>query len=262
MNEHTQLRNVLAVTALALAMAGCASQGPKVNLFCTAAGALVGGGGVAAIGASGGAAAAGVAVGAALGAIACPEEAPAPTPMPMAAAPAPAPEPVPEPDSDGDGVKDSMDQCPDTPKGEMVDANGCPPILLTLTGVNFRFDSAELEPAAEGILDQAVEALNKARSVTVRIEGHADSTGPEAYNLKLSERRAESVQAYLVAHGIAASRMTTAGRGESMPVASNDTKEGRRMNRRAEFHVEGVAPMSSGGAGESWRRLDQPITRY
>jgi OOP family OmpA-OmpF porin len=256
MNNNAHVNKMFAVSALALAMTGCASQGQNPNLLCTAAGAIVGGAGTAAVVDVTGAALAGAAVGALLGAIACPEAAPAPAPA-VAAAPAPEPAPAPDPDSDGDGVKDSMDKCPGTPPGKKVDANGCPEILLTLNGVNFKFNSAKLEPESEKILDQAVGALNQASSVNVRVEGHTDSIGSDAYNMKLSQKRADAVKGYLVGKGIAASRMSTAGRGEGQPVASNDTDQGRYMNRRVEFHVEGAAGSRRMGSGtESWRNLD------
>ena len=143
-------------------------------------------------------------------------------------------------DSDGDGVADYLDKCPGTPAGAKVDTNGCPEILLTLTGVNFAFNSSKIDVKSEHILDEAVTALNNAISVDIRIEGHTDSVGSEAYNLKLSQKRADAVKAYLVAHGIAASRLSTVGMGESHPVAANNTAEGRYQNRRVELHVVGA----------------------
>jgi outer membrane protein OmpA-like peptidoglycan-associated protein len=176
-----------------------------------------------------------------------------------------APAAMPDLDSDGDGVVDRLDACPDTPHGKKVDARGCPEILLTLTGVNFDFDKSTIKPDAAQILNQAVDELNKAKAVDVRIEGHTDSIGSEAYNLKLSQRRADAVELYLVDHGIPAARLSTEGKGESQPVASNDTAEGRYQNRRVEFHVAGESPVYSSGSTtgvESWRSLDQPVTYY
>jgi OOP family OmpA-OmpF porin len=108
---------------------------------------------------------------------------------------------------------------------------------MILEGVNFAFDSAAIAPESEAILDKAVEALKNAPTVHVRVEGHTDSIGSEQYNLKLSQRRAEAVVNYLVGQGIEASRLEPVGYGESEPVASNATKEGRYRNRRVELEV-------------------------
>ena len=161
--------------------------------------------------------------------------------QPVAAAPM-ARAVVPEVDSDGDGVVDRLDRCPNTPAGTKVNADGCPDILMTLTGVNFKFDSSQIDPSATDILDRAVSALHEASGVAVRIEGHTDSTGTEAYNLLLSQRRADAVRAYLAQHGIAAARLSTSGQGEGHPVDSNDTEAGRFQNRRVELHVLSNAP--------------------
>ena len=156
-------------------------------------------------------------------------EAAVPAPMVVAA----------ELDSDGDGVMDGADLCPGTPAGTKVDANGCPAILLTLTGVNFKFDSSAIDPTSDQILAQAVTALDSAPAVRVVVVGHADSIGTDAYNLRLSNQRANAVREYLVAHGIAGSRLTAEGRGEREPVQSNDTAAGRFENRRVELRVVG-----------------------
>jgi outer membrane protein OmpA-like peptidoglycan-associated protein len=123
---------------------------------------------------------------------------------------------------------------------------------VTLRGVNFDFNKATIKSDSAAILDDAVATLNKASTVNVDVVGHTDSVGSESYNQKLSERRAEAVMGYLVDHGISASRLSSSGRGESEPVASNDTKEGRYENRRVELRTNGytsAAPAaSSGGA--------------
>lgn len=166
----------------------------------------------------------------------------APTPQP---APAPATTATPA-DSDGDGVPDSSDQCPGTPPGTEVDANGCPveeeaPIVLK--GVQFEYNSAKLTADAQDRLDNVVNALKGSSDIDVRIEGHTDSLGNAAYNLKLSQERADSVKRYLVDHGISSSRLTTKGYGETRPVAPNtkpdgsDNPAGRAKNRRVELHV-------------------------
>ncbi len=107
-----------------------------------------------------------------------------------------------------------------------------------LEGVHFAFDSAELTPDSRTTLDDAVAKLKKARHIRVEIAAHTDSIGTEDYNLKLSERRAKAVFDYFVTHGIDGSRLTVKGYGESQPVASNDTKEGRALNRRVELRVQ------------------------
>jgi OOP family OmpA-OmpF porin len=91
------------------------------------------------------------------------------------------------------------------------------------------------------VLDEAAQILQDNPDVRVTIEGHTDAVGSDAYNQQLSERRAAAVKRYLVTKGIAADRLETVGRGESEPVSSNETDEGRAMNRRAELKVQGGA---------------------
>ena len=252
MKRITKLIFALAMLAV---MSGCAMQpertGASFNSFCTLAGAVVGGGGTAAVTLAAGPIGAGVFVGALLGTLACADDTPAP--QPVAATPPPAPVPVRELDSDGDGVMDRSDRCPDTPRGSSVNAYGCPDILLVLTGINFKFDSSRIEPDSERILDQAVNTLNKVDPVDVRIEGHTDSIGSDAYNMKLSDRRANAVRDYLIGRGINGARLSTDGKGESQPVAPNDTDAGRYQNRRVEFHVvgDGRVSMNADYSGDS-----------
>jgi outer membrane protein OmpA-like peptidoglycan-associated protein len=109
---------------------------------------------------------------------------------------------------------------------------------IVLRGINFDFDKSNIKPEAEPVLDAAVEVLKENPGVNIRVAGYTDSTGPDAYNQGLSERRAKSVRDYLVAHGIEASRLTAVGFGEADPVASNDTKDGRAQNRRVTLDVQ------------------------
>lgn len=109
---------------------------------------------------------------------------------------------------------------------------------IVLRGVNFDFDKATIRPDAARILDEAVATLKAEPDIEVLIVGHTDSIGSEAYNLRLSQRRAQAVRDYLVKHGISAARLKVKGMGESQPVASNDTAEGRAQNRRVELLVE------------------------
>lgn len=105
------------------------------------------------------------------------------------------------------------------------------------SGVLFDVDSAELKPDAISNLNKLAEILQKYPDTNILIEGHTDSAGNEDHNMKLSEKRAKSVQDYLVQQKIASNRMTVKWYGESKPVASNDTEEGKRQNRRVEISI-------------------------
>jgi outer membrane protein OmpA-like peptidoglycan-associated protein len=225
---------IFSLLLLVLLASGCATTGGRGEnqWLCAAAGALIGGGGAAAMDGDVGPAMASAAVGAALGYLACNQGEPAkPEPAPT---PAPAPKPEPEKDTDGDGVLDRSDDCPGTPRGTPVDAHGCPEIP-DLQGVNFEFDRADLTAEGKAILDRGAALLEGNPSVRVEIVGHTDSRGSDEYNQRLSERRAGTVRAYLESKGISANRLSASGRGESAPVASNETDEGRAQNRRVEL---------------------------
>jgi len=122
--------------------------------------------------------------------------------------------------------------------GQPMTLDGCKTgDTLVLRGVNFDFDKATLTVNAKALLDMVADALLARSDVKVEIAGHTDAKGSDAYNLKLSDRRAASVKAYLVSKGIAEERMTTMGYGESVPVADNASDEGRELNRRVELKV-------------------------
>lgn len=189
---------------------------------------------------------------------------PAPAPVQVVAPAAPV-------DSDGDGVPDDLDKCPGTAPGVKVDANGCPlnPCktpeagerislegcgvgdVIVLRGVNFEFDKARLTANAETILNQVSDELNEHVDITVELGGHTDSLGSDEYNQRLSEKRAAAVKKYLGAHGIATERMTSVGFGESAPVDSNETEEGRERNRRVELKVLSGATTTPPPAAEA-----------
>ncbi len=172
---------------------------------------------------------------------------------PAAAAPAPAPAPVApvapscaDLDDDGDGVNNCNDKCPNSQAGQIIGPDGCPaPISIDLKGVNFDYDKATLRPDAVGILGEAAEILKRYPELRVEVAGHTDSKGTDAYNQKLSERRAKAVYDYLANNGVAASRLVgPVGYGESRPIAPNtnadgsDNPEGRAKNRRTELNVQ------------------------
>lgn len=159
-------------------------------------------------------------------------------------------------DEDSDGVFDRRDRCPDTPENTEVDHRGCPlpqypvavkPVepapqseVITLSdagNVLFDFDKSDLTPAAKSQLDTLMDKLRNADVVSIKVIGHTDSKGSDAYNQALSERRASSVAAYLLSQGLAPNKLTSEGRGESEPVADNASDEGRAENRRVELHI-------------------------
>jgi OmpA-OmpF porin, OOP family len=210
------MRTVACAAAVAMAAAGCSTM---TRTDCAVvggiAGATVGGAGGAAAAnnladnpndwkraaGAGGAGVAGAVIGALIGWNVCHE----PVPAPMATPPPPPPA----------GTK-----------------------IAEIRGTNFAFDSSKLTSEGEAILDEAVAVLNQNPDINVRIEGHTDSVGSDAYNMKLGQRRADTVRNYLVSKGISKDRMTTRSFGESVPVASNDTEAGRAQNRRVEIIVD------------------------
>ena len=133
--------------------------------------------------------------------------------------------------------KEAMDACPSAAPAAPAAAVSMVEKIV-LRGVTFDFNKAEVKAQFAPVLDEAVAALKANSSVSVVIEGHTDSTGPEAYNKALSAKRAKAVQNYLVSKGISAARLSTVALGESQPTADNKTAAGRRMNRRVELKVQ------------------------
>ncbi|WP_052378903.1 OmpA family protein [Polycyclovorans algicola] len=131
--------------------------------------------------------------------------------------------------------------------GEPLSLTGCKiNDSIVLEGLEFEIDSAEIRSDEQASLDRSSDALKDRPEIKIEVHGHTDSTAPDAYNQALSERRAESVKAYLVDDGIAGERITTRGFGESKPVADNDTDEGRARNRRVELMIsERTSPRST-----------------
>lgn len=103
--------------------------------------------------------------------------------------------------------------------------------------VLFGFDKYDIQPQAKENLDKLVTILNKYPDTNIEIHGHTDNKGSDKYNKSLSERRAKAVANFLKSNNIDSKRLTTKGFGEDMPVASNDTEEGRAKNRRVEFAI-------------------------
>jgi OOP family OmpA-OmpF porin len=140
-------------------------------------------------------------------------------------------------DDDNDGVLNSVDKCPRThPDVDKVDADGC--AVDVNLHINFKFDSYEVTEDSHSHIKDFGGFMGDHKNYTAVIEGHTDSTGPAAYNQKLSEKRANVVKELIVSEGgVSADRLTAVGKGESTPVATNATKEGRAQNRRTEAHI-------------------------
>ena len=155
-------------------------------------------------------------------------------------------------DSDGDGVPDSIDQCPNTPMNQVVDARGCP-VTVDVTDelkmelrVFFDNDKSVIKSQYQPEIAKVAEKMREYPNSTARIEGHASKTGPSAsYNQRLSEARAMAVKSMLTNEfGVAPNRLSTVGYGYDRPIAPNDTEEGRAMNRRVYAIITGDKTMT------------------
>ena len=112
-----------------------------------------------------------------------------------------------------------------------------------LKGVNFEFDSTALTAPSKDVLNSAARIIKQSPALRIEVAGHTDGVGSDAYNLKLSQGRAQSVVTYLVSQGVAAEQLKPAGYGLRQPKTTNKTAEGRAVNRRTEFRIqENAAP--------------------
>ncbi len=139
-------------------------------------------------------------------------------------------------DSDGDGIVDRLDQCPSTPAGDIVDEKGCS--LKVNLNINFDFNSAVINNSYDSRIKKFADFMNAFPSVKAQIDAHTDSKGSEEYNLKLSKKRAASTVKALESYGVDSSRLEATGYGETRPLATNDTEEGRAENRRVEGSIK------------------------
>ncbi len=156
-------------------------------------------------------------------------------------------------DSDGDGVCDGLDRCANTPAGAKVDRDGCPIVerelqletelldtgKLVLSDVNFDYDKSTIRPEAHAVLETVGRVLTKWPGLRIEIGGHTDWRGSDAYNRRLSDRRAAAVRAYLLEHfpQFAPDQITSKGYGESKPMVPNTSAANMQLNRRVEFVV-------------------------
>ncbi len=142
-------------------------------------------------------------------------------------------------DSDGDGIVDANDQCAGTAPGTVVDKTGCKlKEDIRIENVQFETGTAVLNTASQDILDNVARTLIENEHLNFEVAGHTDNTGAYQTNVDLSNARAQSVRQYLVDKGVAADRLTAQGYGPDRPIASNDTREGRSMNRRVELRLQ------------------------
>ncbi len=137
-------------------------------------------------------------------------------------------------DSDGDGVPDDRDRCPGTPPGVEVDEHGCP-TFGSPGDVLFDVNRYRIKPEGRKVLDAVAKHLAENPGLRLEVQGHCDRTGPEDFNRRLSQQRAEAVVAYLVKQGVAADRLAAKGYSWDVPVAPNDTRANRAKNRRVDF---------------------------
>lgn len=141
-------------------------------------------------------------------------------------------------DGDNDGIADAKDQCPDSKPGANVDSTGCElKESFVLEGVNFVTGSDELTGESRSVLNNVAETLIRNGDISVEVAGYTDDRGAASFNKDLSQKRAESVKAYLQSSGVAANRMKAKGYGEDDPIGDNSTSAGRAMNRRVELHI-------------------------
>jgi outer membrane protein OmpA-like peptidoglycan-associated protein len=150
-------------------------------------------------------------------------------------------------DNDDDGILDAKDMCPNKPEtiNGFQDEDGCPdkkpeivfeqdkPIVLD--GVTFEVSSSLLTSGAKDVLLKVVRTMKDYPKMKLRIEGHTDSTGSLKINQEISQRRADSVMRFLINQGVSSYRLSSIGKGPNFPITTNETKEGRKTNRRIEF---------------------------
>lgn len=150
-------------------------------------------------------------------------------------------------DSDNDGVPDYLDKCPDTPKGTKVDKDGCPEVVAqpkaapaklcspAIIDIQFDTNKSDIKPKSRDELKKLADFLTEFPNAKGTIAGYTDNVGNKASNMKLSQRRADSVRAYLIKNfNIAPERISSKGYGPDKPIADNKTSAGKAQNRRIE----------------------------
>ena len=156
----------------------------------------------------------------------------------------------PDTDRDKDGILNDADACPDEagPKSDDAKSSGCPRVFIKngliriLEQPKFDFNKAKIKPESDSLLTEVAKVMTDHPEIKrVRVEGHTDNKGVAAYNMKLSQQRADAVITWLSSHGIAVDRLVAKGMGLTTPLVPNDTELNRALNRRVEFHIEDQA---------------------
>ena len=152
----------------------------------------------------------------------------------------------PDPDNDQDGILDVDDQCPNEAESMngVDDEDGCPDLvrivgdqIKILQKVYFATGKAKILDKSHALLKEVAMVIKAKPDIKVRVEGHTDDVGKDKKNMRLSQRRADSVRKFLEDEGVPDSQLTAEGKGETTPIADNKTKEGKAENRRVEFHI-------------------------
>jgi OOP family OmpA-OmpF porin len=155
------------------------------------------------------------------------------------------------PDKDNDGIVDAEDACPDEPGVKQADPkkNGCPQVILTAKAIviteqiHFEYNKATIMADSDALLQQIAKVLTDHPEIKkISIEGHTDNKGNGPFNMTLSQKRAEAVVQWLIAHGVDKSRLASKGFGMTKPIGDNKTEDGREKNRRVEFRIVDPAP--------------------
>jgi OOP family OmpA-OmpF porin len=138
-------------------------------------------------------------------------------------------------------VIDCLDKCPNTPANAKVDKDGCPQFVSIRLNVEFDFDKSIVKPQYEGDIEKVADFMKAHPQLKATVEGHTDNIGTAAYNLALSQRRANAVKQVLVDKSkIASNRLKAVGYGLTKPIADNNTDAGRQQNRRVDVVLEAM----------------------
>ena len=154
----------------------------------------------------------------------------------------------PDTDNDKDGIVDRKDRCPDQAENidGIEDDDGCPEVKVVVTRekieinekIYFETGKAKIQSRSHDLLNTVAETLSAFEQIeNIEVQGHTDSRGDEAYNLDLSQRRADAVRAYLIEQGVDSSRLESQGYGETKPVDPSETRAAWAKNRRVEFVI-------------------------